>query len=327
MIKRIHTVKNCVFLPLLTELKSDGVNLSRLVEKSGLKRFQLENTESYIPTIRFYQLLEETRRLGVDDFIGKFYKSLKLYNLSSFGDQVQLMPTLFDACKFGEKYNQTLISNEVLKFEVKGPRTTCVIDVIGKPHRSWDDLELISISQIIDAVRLFAGANWQPLEIHLRSKKMPNLHAIFESNNFTHLKLGQARTKLIFKTKLLEKSIYNDLEKDHNNDRFRNSIDLTNRSKILKMIESTGTIPTLMEVASFFDKSQSSVKRLLASENTNFHELVDNWRMKKAFRLIEDQNLMVKEVSNILGYSNQANFNRSFRRWTNFSPKAYREQL
>lgn len=327
MIKRIHTVKNCVFLPLLTELKSDGVNLSRLAKKSGLGRFHLENSESYIPSDRFYQLLEEIRKLGVDDFMGKFYESLKVDNLSSFGDQIQLLPTLLDACQFGEKFNQSLVSNEALKFEINGAKTTCIINVFGKPHRSWNDLELISISQFIDAVRLYVGDNWQPLEIHLRTKKMPNLDTIFESNNFSHLKLGQAKTKVIFKTKLLEKSIVNNLDKEVNYSRFGNSIDLTNSSKILKMIESTRTIPTLAEVASFFDMSQSSVKRMLATENENFYELVDNWRMKKAIRLIEDQNYKVKDVSKNLGYANQANFNRSFKRWTKFSPKAYREQL
>ena len=69
-----------------------------------------------------------------------------------------------------------------------------------------------------------------------------------------------------------------------------------------------------------------SLQRQLAQEGFSFSEIVDQWRMAKAFQLMEEPGLKNREVSALLKYSNHQAFERAFKRWTNTTPAQYREE-
>jgi len=65
--------------------------------------------------------------------------------------------------------------------------------------------------------------------------------------------------------------------------------------------------------------------RRLREENTNYKELLDSTRRALAIEYVRDNQYALGYIAFQLGFSDQSNFSRAFRRWTGKSPKAYRD--
>jgi len=70
--------------------------------------------------------------------------------------------------------------------------------------------------------------------------------------------------------------------------------------------------------------SRRTLSRRLAEENSSFRDILDEVRRDFACALLKDHSLSVADVAFFLEYSEPAAFNRSFRRWTGQTPRAFR---
>ncbi|MGW8369164.1 MAG: helix-turn-helix transcriptional regulator, partial [Gammaproteobacteria bacterium] len=66
------------------------------------------------------------------------------------------------------------------------------------------------------------------------------------------------------------------------------------------------------------------LQRRLRSEGTSFSELRDQTRQDLALAYMRQGRLSVGEIAFLVGFSDQSNFNRAFRRWTGLSPREWR---
>ncbi len=80
----------------------------------------------------------------------------------------------------------------------------------------------------------------------------------------------------------------------------------------------------LTMVASSLAMSIRVLQRKLQGEGTVYSELLDGCRKKLSIQLILDNQHQLSEVSSMLGFSDQSNFTRAFRRWTGTTPLQYR---
>ena len=83
--------------------------------------------------------------------------------------------------------------------------------------------------------------------------------------------------------------------------------------------------PTLADLARRAHVSPRSLRRHLAREGTTYSEMLEHARRRDALRLLDNAALSVRDVAELLGYENPANFTRAFRRWTGTTPSAHRE--
>lgn len=82
-------------------------------------------------------------------------------------------------------------------------------------------------------------------------------------------------------------------------------------------------LPTLEHCASNLCLSSSGLKRQLAEFNCNFSKLQDKVREDKAVTLLhKDQSN--RQLAQALGFSDEHNFRRAFKRWTGLLPSAFR---
>lgn len=79
-------------------------------------------------------------------------------------------------------------------------------------------------------------------------------------------------------------------------------------------------------VAKQLGLSTRTLQRRLNAKQLNFSQLVEDEKKTLALNLLADTNLPVAQIALRLGYDDPANFHRSFRRWFNFKPSAYRRQ-
>ncbi len=82
---------------------------------------------------------------------------------------------------------------------------------------------------------------------------------------------------------------------------------------------------TTESVAANLALTTSAFRRLLKQEFISFNRLVDEVRQDRAQQLLQSQKWSNKELANLLGYSDEHNFRRAFKRWTGFIPSNFRE--
>lgn len=77
-------------------------------------------------------------------------------------------------------------------------------------------------------------------------------------------------------------------------------------------------------VAGDLHMSERTLKRQLALEGTTFSDILEDLRRQKAILLLDDPRQNQERIAEQLGYSDVANFNRAFKRWTGTTPGLYR---
>ena len=81
------------------------------------------------------------------------------------------------------------------------------------------------------------------------------------------------------------------------------------------------------EVAGALAMSSRSLQRGLQREGVSFKELLEKTRQDLAMKYIGERDLSLIEVCFLLGFSDQSNFTRAFKRWTGKTPNAYRQDM
>lgn len=84
--------------------------------------------------------------------------------------------------------------------------------------------------------------------------------------------------------------------------------------------------PSESIIAEKMNISERTLQRKLKEENCCFRELLADTRKSLACQHLENLNIPVNEISFLLGYSEETNFARAFKRWTGITPSEYRQQ-
>jgi len=100
---------------------------------------------------------------------------------------------------------------------------------------------------------------------------------------------------------------------------------LLTKVKALLSLSETG-YPSLENIADTLNVSSRTLRRQLSNFGYGYKSMLDQIRRQDAIRLLSINDLTVQQVSDLLGYSDPANFTRVFRQWTGLSPQAFRQQ-
>lgn len=113
------------------------------------------------------------------------------------------------------------------------------------------------------------------------------------------------------------------------------TLQLTAQNGRLPMVDRVrGTLVDLMlsgrtgaeDVATALAMSRSTLQRRLREEEMTYQAVLDTARRDLAIRYLTKSDLNVKEIANVLAYSDANSFTRSFRRWTGKAPLAFRQE-
>ena len=84
---------------------------------------------------------------------------------------------------------------------------------------------------------------------------------------------------------------------------------------------------SLEVIARQFQLHPKALQRRLAAEGTTFAALTDQIRQATAERYLRDTDITLQHLARELGYAEQSELSRSFRRWSGGAPTAYRKAL
>jgi AraC-like DNA-binding protein len=79
-------------------------------------------------------------------------------------------------------------------------------------------------------------------------------------------------------------------------------------------------------IANRLNRSLSTLQRQLQNEGTNYKGILEHTRKNLATEYVLDGHLSLSQIAYMLGFSDQSNFSRAFKRWTDSSPREYRHR-
>ena len=95
--------------------------------------------------------------------------------------------------------------------------------------------------------------------------------------------------------------------------------------EVYQIIASTpGHSPVMETVAKQLATTERTLNRKLNAEGTSFTQILDDVRCNLAKEYLRSTKLSIEDISELVGFSEAANFRHAFRRWTGTTPAHYR---
>lgn len=79
-------------------------------------------------------------------------------------------------------------------------------------------------------------------------------------------------------------------------------------------------------VAERLNMSSRTLRRHLAADNTSYQTLLDHVRFELSRQYLLSTQMKIEDISEIIGFTDSANFRHAFKRWSGNSPSQYRKQ-
>lgn len=100
------------------------------------------------------------------------------------------------------------------------------------------------------------------------------------------------------------------------------------RMKVRRMLlEERGGFPSLHVAARLFNLTPRTLHRRLLEEGSSYSDVVDEVRHMLAVEHLKAGRLSLQEIAYALGYTDQSNFRRAFKRWESVAPSEYQLRL
>lgn len=90
------------------------------------------------------------------------------------------------------------------------------------------------------------------------------------------------------------------------------------------MLGASGALPSLQACARILHMAPRTLHRRLEAEDTSYRTIIDQVRHRLALQYLKNSAFSLQEIAYRLGYTDQANFRRAFKRWEGVAPSALR---
>ena len=190
-----------------------------------------------------------------------------------------------------------------------------------------------AIVSLVSMCRMLLGDSWSPLEIH---RVMPSSESAVQLEAFVGgpIYYNAERAYLVVDRLDAEKNLAtgNTELRQANEKIVMEYLSHVERGNIAAriQIQLTEALPNggcnEEEMAKFLGLSVRSLQRRLAEDGLSYSGIMKQTRQELAEGYIRNSNLSLNEIAYLLGFSEQANFTRAFKRWYGSSPSVYRSQ-
>lgn len=320
-------------LPLLDLVARWGVTERELLAGFGLDRESLAQPARRIPGHTYQNIVELARRLTREDGLAVFMGfQLRLSAHGFLGFAAQSAPNLRIALQLADRYARTRIVGLRLETEVHGEHAHLTLA---------EDASLGPLREFV-VTALFASLPHQAKTLTGRDISGHAEVTFAEPKHYQRLRaqlpgptlFEQPVNRLVFPADALDYPVVSADPAAYELVRQQCERDLEqlgehSRSvhRVRKLLPRDGDgFRSLDDVAAAMQLSPRTLKRLLASHDTSFSEIVDGERRERAFRRLRESEVTIAAIAQELGYADVAGFSRAFRRWTGLSPGRFRRQ-
>ncbi len=311
--------------PMFCVLKTQNVNINALIRNTQLRHFDVKADDKYIPSCVVYEFLKEVKRLYKVDML--FHTNCYNYGLlyqGEFGCYLRSRQTLKIALLEFISLSKTIQTNLKSFLNSDKGLTTFSFELLDDFCTGRHMAELSTLMKLLNLFRNFIKLESQGIQLIVPHRSL-NCAAKLISGGIEIMSHHDSMYQFNFPTTLLHENNKTKLSSNNNIRPEYESMDLVDL--VSKVIESykPGYLPSLQSLSNHFNISRSTMRRVLLKQQTCFSELLENILFTKASRLLSVPNMNIMMVSEYLGYTESANFIRSFKKWTGITPGEYRE--
>jgi AraC-like DNA-binding protein len=304
-----------------------------LFERVGLDTAKLTVSDARFPRTKMLELCDLAAEACSDPCIGVVVglktRPTTYYSLGfSFLTSHTLLDALHRFCRY-----HSIIATVPLKIELKTKANEyrLVVEFPDPEYPAHDIAVDTILASIIQLCRVATTKSFHPVAVSLARPAAGNAKRYSETFG-APVYFSADQIALHFDKAVLEAHLQGDnVAVAQANDEVANAylqslnVDKVShevRKLLIQMIPSGNVDKRL--VARRLNLSGSTLDRRLHEEGFAFREILDDTRRTLAEGYIEEGEFSLAQITYLLGFSDQSNFGRAFKRWTGKSPSEYR---
>jgi AraC-like DNA-binding protein len=325
----VSVCRAAYLIPFVEVLRDIGAPVERELERGRLPVEVEEAPEDFVNnTLAMEFLARNERREGIGDLGWLWSQRFSASSLSAdLRSALSQLPTIHARLHGLSKLIKLEDSDVDVGFIKTNGRAEVFCDGPSIDGRNGVPIsEWTQVSVLIEVIRTVAGKTWTPDEIRFKSDfkvceaaraANPNTRFIDRSNH----------TSIVMPSSLLTiskpvcgtaPSLDCALSSDH---------DTIGQIKRLLRPYLRAAAPKINVFAEIAGTSPRTLQRRLSQYGTSYSKLIETTRFEMASEMLQDPDIQLIDVAMTLGYENQSNFGRSFRRIAGISPGKYRRQM
>lgn len=307
-----------------------GLNATAMLRAANLPTDPLANREGLIPYARFARLLEQCAEASGNPLFGLQYGLHQ--GVSIFGSLMYLVrnaQNVEEALTDLGRYFHVHDNVTGVLIERTGKQASLIYVPLDDNLPGQTQVSELAMGVAHQLMRTLLGSRWQPEALTFK-------HAPLAPSAKYRRALGGAPRfngpsyAWVFDVKLLDTPL-SDADKALHK-LMRQHLDslstLTSSEqtdyirRLLRSFLPSGRV-TVEYIADFMQLSPRSLQRRLAEADTSFQALLDETRQSMTEHYLSESSVNLRQLSELLGYSDQSAFSRAFQRWYGMSPRAW----
>ena len=317
--------------PLRDALEGTGTDFVALARRAGLDPDLLVRTNARYPSARIQRLWTMAAESTGDPLLGLRAGSLVRPGMfHALGLGILSSGSVLEALRRIERYSGVVSTNgRLVLVEERGqvalegkPGAATV-----KPSPTWLDALVVSLCRML---ALCAGQAATPVKVRLTHPGREHADA-YRKALHCQVEFEAQAVALVFDAGLAAQPVHTGnpelaAEADRIAARYLDGLAPDKvatrvRALLLKAMPS-GEVDQ-DGIARALNQSPSTLQRRLRREGTSYQSLLDSTRQELALRYLREGEHSLADVAFLLGFADQSNFTRAFRRWTGRTPRQY----
>lgn len=306
-------------LRLPTFLSQHSIEPLEFLARVGLRPNIFLQAGGWLSRDMCFRIAEEAAKISGDQFVGaRVGAAIRLPDLGEFGRLVASAPTLGEALKTAEMGSVNLHRGSLYKIETRAKNVMFRFEFLGESNFDQQHY-VIGTLAVLRNIALLAN---EPGGVSVRVKA-PRFFGCGKLEEFigSRLEFGAGEDAVVVDRELLNLPVQKTAVCAMEVDKLPYPV-VVARLLIDNIGHGHGS---LRDIARALQCSERTVERHLMEYGITFESLLDHIRHDEAVRLVCEKNHNLAEISMELGYSDQANFTRAFRRWTGVAPSKFQQ--
>ena len=316
------------------ELNQSGCDARAIFRQAGLRPDRLGDANarySVAAMQKLWALAIETS--GDDNFAYKVGRQWQPTTFHALGYTWLACTTLADGLKRMARYSRVVNSGVDISFQQGGSSSELIIDVQYHKFSIHQGAHDAALGALMTMLRMLMGESYSPMEIQCFYAR-PATAIRFEHDLRCPILYDMPANKILFDNADLQRRLASAnaelqkinedllLEKMHQLDR---TCMVTRVTQAINKELPTGEVYE-KDIAVSLGVSLRTMQRQLAKQQQSFTQLLEEIRKQLAEQYLANSQLSLNEITYLLGFANQANFTRAFKRWYGMTPSSYRQQ-
>lgn len=315
-------------------LEEQGLDIATLFAGLDLAVEDMADQDTRISFREALRVISNAYRISGDEALGlSVAEAVNIADWGMMGYAVSSCGTLGEALRIGQRYNRaaTKLTDNAIAVEGRAFSHCCI------PLYHAGELERFLVEEdlggVVGMLHRYLGDDANPREVHF-TYPQPEYVERYRTHFRCPLRFGQPDNRIIWEAGLMSRTMpqrnpaatamaVRHCEQLIAEDQDRGS--MVDKVRFY-LVQRPGHYPSMRDVSSAFNMSESSLRRALKAFDSSYQEILNDVRQKLAIEYLMTSSLKLEEVAQLVGYSDLSNFRRAFRGWTGSPPMDYRKK-